>query len=178
MVSNIINCLRNIKYIRFNPCPRRIDGKRNKTRPHRKEVLDFHEICYSDKSWDEYSKEATAFSPESLAKAILSADVIKYIGRCIKGEHSYKANTEMLTDKVYWLIENGLNDTIAMWNESKAIELQKYVKSQKRAGKKVKKTSKKGDEVTTNVVVHIVSNSAVTDVTVEPIEMVEEKKAQ
>lgn len=138
------------------------------------EIIDFHETCLNDKSWDEFSKEATAFSPESLAKAILSADVIKHIGRCIKGEHAFKANAEVLMDRVYWLVENGLNDVINEWNEGKANELQKYVKSQKRVGKKIKKSAKKGEEISENVVVQIVVNKDVGDLKVDAVE---EKKA-
>lgn len=48
----------------------------------------------------------------------------------------YKANSEVLTDKIFSLIELGLNETVSGWNDAKAAELQKYVKSQKRATKK------------------------------------------
>ncbi len=103
------------------------------------DIYVFHEHSCSDKSWEESAKEATAFSSESLAKAILSSDVIKYIGKSIRGEHEYKANLEVLTDKVFTLLEEGLNDAVQGWNEAKAAELQKYVKSQKRATRKTKK---------------------------------------
>ncbi len=86
-----------------------------------------------------------AFSPESLAKAILSSDVIKYISKSIKGEHEYKACNEMLTDKVYWLLEQGLNDAIVGWNDAKDADFKKYIKSQKRVSRKTKNHSKKSD---------------------------------
>ncbi len=107
------------------------------------EMFDFHETTFITKAWDDLAKEATAFSPESLAKAILSADVIKYIGRSIRGEHEFKANLEVLTDKVFNLIEKGLDDSIPGWNEAKLTEYHKYIKSQKRAGRKTKRVSKK-----------------------------------
>ncbi len=107
------------------------------------DMFDFHEATYTSKAWEDLAKEATAFSPDSLAKAILSTDVIKYIGRSIKGEHEFKANLEVLTDKVYSLLEKGLDDSIPGWNEAKAAEFSKYIKSQKRASRKVKRTNKK-----------------------------------
>lgn len=63
--------------------------------------LEFHQSTYESGEWSELSKEATAFSPESIARAILSADVVKYIAKTIRGEHEYKANLEVLTDKIY-----------------------------------------------------------------------------
>ncbi|MBY0384299.1 type I restriction enzyme HsdR N-terminal domain-containing protein [bacterium] len=116
------------------------------------EMFYFHECCLTDKTWEELSKEATAFSPESLAKAILSSDVVKYIGKYVRGEHDYKANIEVLTDRVYSLLEKGLNDAVGGWNETKAAEIQKYVKNQKRASRKVRKTPKKEDSLASVVV--------------------------
>lgn len=109
------------------------------------ELYDFHEASFSGTSWPELSKEAMAFSPESLAKAILSVDVVKYIARFVKGEHEFKANHEILSDKLYWLLEQGLNDAIIGWNEAKAAEIQKFLKAQKRAGRKVKRSKKTVD---------------------------------
>lgn len=106
------------------------------------EMIDFHESSFASKVWVDLAKEATAFSPESLAKAILSSDVIKYIGKSIRGEHEFKANLEVLTDKVFRLLENGLDDSIAGWNDAKAAEYHKYIKSQKRAGRKVNSKKK------------------------------------
>lgn len=103
------------------------------------DMFDFHESTFTSKAWDDLAKEATAFSPDSLAKAILSSDVIKYIGKSIRGEHEFKANLEVLTDKVFSLLENGLDDSIIGWNEAKASEYHKYIKNQKRAGRKSKK---------------------------------------
>lgn len=106
------------------------------------ELYDLHESSYSGDSWSELAKEAMAFSPESLARAILSSDVIKYIAKFVRGEHEFKANQEILSDKVYWLLEQGLNDAISGWNDAKAAEIQKYVKAQKRAARKVKRSKK------------------------------------
>ncbi len=115
------------------------------------EMIDFHESSFESDTWPELSTEATAFSPESLARAVLSADVIKYIAKSIRGEFEYKANLEVLTDKVYWLLEQGLNDAIPGWNEAKVVEYQKYVKSQKKATRKPRKTSKEKSETSLGV---------------------------
>lgn len=106
------------------------------------EFFDFHENSYTSQIWSDLSKEAMAFSPESLAKAILSVDVVKYIAKYVRGEHEYKANHEILTDRLYWLLEQGLNDAIKGWNETKAAEIHKFVKSQKRASRKTKRARK------------------------------------
>lgn len=107
------------------------------------DLLDFHESSFSGDFWAELAKEALAFSPESLARAILSVDVVKNIARHVRGEHEFRANHEVLTDRVYWLLEQGLNDAILGWNEAKAVEMHKYVKSQKRSSRRTKRASKK-----------------------------------
>ncbi|MFM6930435.1 MAG: type I restriction endonuclease [Bdellovibrio sp.] len=106
------------------------------------ELLDLHETTFTAKGWPELSREAMAFSPESLSKAILSTDVVRYIAKFVKGEYEFKANHEILTDRLYWLLEQGLNDAIVGWNDAKAAEIQKYVKAQKRASRKIKKVKK------------------------------------
>ncbi len=110
------------------------------------DLLELHETSFSAGSWDDLSKEATAFSPESLAKAILSADVVKYIARAIRGEHEYRASHEVLTDKVYFLLEKGLNDAIPGWNDSRSAELTKYIKAQKRASRRTKRSKSNSAE--------------------------------
>lgn len=106
------------------------------------EFFDLHEHCFEAGNWEDLSKEAQAFSPESLAKAVLSNDVIKYIARSIRGEHEYRANHDVLTDKIYSLLELGLNEAISGWNETKIAEFNKYIKAQKRANRKVKRSKK------------------------------------
>ncbi len=106
------------------------------------ELIDLHEASFTAKEWPELSREAQAFSPESLSKAILSTDVVRYIAKFVKGEHEFKANHEILTDRLYWLLEQGLNDAISGWNEAKAAEIQKYVKAQKKASRKTKKSKR------------------------------------
>ena len=106
------------------------------------ELYDFHESSLSADSWSDLSKEAMAFSPESLARAILSHDVIKYVAKSIRGEHEYRANIEALTDKIYWLLEEGLNDTVKGWNETKDAEFQKFIKAQKRVSRRTKRAKK------------------------------------
>jgi hypothetical protein len=114
------------------------------------EILDFHESSFASGTWSDLSKEAMAFSPESLARAILSADVVKYIAKFVRGEHEFKANHEVLSDKVFTLLEKGLNDAIPGWNDARAAEIMKYVKAQKRAARRVKRSKKDvgGDAVT------------------------------
>ena len=106
------------------------------------EFLDLHESSFSENSWVLLAKEAMAFSPESLVRAILTSDVVKYISRTIKGEHDYKVNPEVLFDKLLWVVENGLDD-VPGWNETKHLELHKFIKSQKRASKKSRRSAKK-----------------------------------
>lgn len=106
------------------------------------ELLDLHESSFAGGDWPELSREAMAFSPESLSKAILSSDVVRYIAKFVKGEYEFKANHEILTDRLYWLLEQGLNDSISGWNEAKAAEILKYVKAQKRASRKTKKAKR------------------------------------
>lgn len=130
------------------------------------EFLDLHESAFSTNSWPELAKEAMAFSPESLSKAILSVDVIKYIAKSIRGEHDFKANQELLMDKVFCLLENGLDDSIPGWNETKTVELQKYIKSQKRASRKTKRTSVKKEAAPTAEAMPVISLSP--EATAEP----------
>jgi hypothetical protein len=128
------------------------------------ELCDLHESSYTSSAWNELSKEAMAFSPESLAKAILSADVIKYIAKFVRGEHEFKANHEILSDKVYWLLEQGLNDAISGWNDAKAAEIQKYLKAQKRAARKVKRSKKEAPAET-------VETSLNTEAILDPVKI-------
>jgi len=107
------------------------------------DLVDLHETAYTSKDWEEFAIEATAFSPESLAKAILANDCVKVIARAIRGEYDYKADTAVLTDHIYSLIVSGLNDAVCDWNDLKHAELNKFVKSQKRIGRKTKRSRTK-----------------------------------
>lgn len=127
------------------------------------EILDFHETSCSANYWEELSLEALAFSPDSLAKSILSADVVKYIARSIKGEHEYRANHEVLMEKIFDLLQLGLNEAVSGWNDQKAAELQKYIKSQKKQCRKAKR-SKKIDSA------EMVGANATVTVTVETVQ--------
>lgn len=129
-----------------------IDTSKKSVEEQAYEFYDLHENSFLTDVWPELAKEAMAFSPESLAKAILSVDVVKYIAKYVRGEHEYKANHEILTDRLYWLLEQGLNDAIKGWNDTKAAEILKFVKSQKRASRKVKRTrkSQSAEETTTS----------------------------
>lgn len=106
------------------------------------EMIDLHESSFSADAWPELSKEAMAFSPESLSRAILTNDVIKLIAKTIRGEHEYRANVEVLTDKIYQLLEKGLDDSIPEWNEAKQVEFQKFIKAQKRASRRSQRSRK------------------------------------
>jgi hypothetical protein len=105
------------------------------------DFVDLHETTYVSGEWEAMSKEETAFSPESLAKAILSYDSAKYLAKVIRGEYEYKANVEMLIEKLYVLLEQGLNDTDG-WNDTMKAEFSKFIKSQKRVGRKKKRGKK------------------------------------
>lgn len=129
------------------------------------DFLDFHETAFSSGSWQCLSKEATAFSPDSLAKAILSADIVKHIAKSIRGEHEYKANTEILIEKIYDLLAKGLDDSIVGWNESKVLEFQKYLKSQKRIGRKPRRSNAK--HVTENPVTEVPAGTELQPVTID-----------
>jgi hypothetical protein len=109
------------------------------------DFIDLHETAYDGGEWTAFSKEENAFSPESLAKAILNHDSVKYLARVIRGEHEYKANVDVLIEKLFILLEKGLNDT-GTWNDSVKHEFGKYIKSQKRMGRKKKRVKK--EEVT------------------------------
>jgi len=143
--------------------------------------IDIHESSFNSEAWPILSKEATAFSPESLAKAILSVNAVKYIARVIHGEYEYRANTEVLIEKVYQLLENGLNDSVKDWNETKQAEMARYLRSQKKAGqRRSRKTGNKdSDGPTLNAVPTAPLTDAISD---KPAEVVSsssntEKKA-
>jgi hypothetical protein len=105
-------------------------------------LFDFHETNFANNAWTESAREATAFSPESLARAILSAEVTRLIARVIRGEHEYKANAEVIADRVHDLLTQGLDDAVSDWGELKQAELQKYLKAQKRANRKPRRQAK------------------------------------
>ena len=115
------------------------------------DLKDLHCHYHDHGDWEEWSKEATAFSPETLAKAILTVDVVKAVGKFIKGEHELKASAEVLLDKISELLERGLDDSVPGWNETRQVELRKYVKKQKKnMGKKKRaiKVEQNSDEAT------------------------------
>lgn len=136
------------------------------------ELVDFHESACTSELWDDLSKEALAFSPDSLAKAILSHDVVKYIARSIRGEHDFKANIEVLTDKVYWVLEQGLNDAIPGWNEVKQAEFHKFIKGQKRASRRTKRSKKDVATQSTEITV-----AQPVPLNVEPVSLVANQEA-
>jgi hypothetical protein len=124
------------------------------------DLADFHESAFSSGQWSELAKEATAFSPDSLARAILSADSVKYIAKAIRGEYDYRANTEVLFDKLRNLIEHGLDDLVHDWNETKQVELNKYVQTQKRTGRKKRAAQPKDAKESKEQIIPPASTSA------------------
>ena len=104
------------------------------------DFTNFHETCFRAKEWPELAKEATAFSPESLTRAILSSNVVKLISKEIRGEHDYKASLDVLYHKIYDLLASGLDDCLKDFNDMKQAEFQKYIKTQMRISRKTKKT--------------------------------------
>jgi hypothetical protein len=90
---------------------------------------------------------------------------MKIIARTIRGEHEYKANTEILTDRVYNLLELGLNDAIAGWNDNKRAEYQKYIKSQKRISRRTRKSSQKPESAAMAEASHQSDTAATSETT-------------
>jgi hypothetical protein len=76
---------------------------------------------------------------------------VRYISKFIRGEHDYKANTEVLFDKIADLIEKGLDDAAGDWNDAKKAELNKHIKSQKRSLRKKKKAKPQSENESGNV---------------------------
>lgn len=126
------------------------------------EFLGLHETSYASKEWADFSKEATAFSPESLTKAILSASVVKLITKEIRGEHEYKASADVLFDKIFYLLEKGLDDSLKDYkdNETKREEFKKYIRAQQRATRKTKRAAK--SEVTPEIQTQTTSDCLVS----------------
>ena len=111
------------------------------------EFTSFHEYAFTSSEWSDLSKEATAFSPDSLAKAILSSSVMKVITKEIRGEHEFKACTDLLYEKVYNLLSFGLDDTMkGSFNPEKKAEFEKYIKGQMKQARKIKKSIKTSNE--------------------------------
>lgn len=112
------------------------------------DLSNLHESAFRGKEWPDFAKEATAFSPESLTRAILSSNVVKLISKEIRGEHDYKASLDVLYHKIYDLLAQGLDDSLKDFNDTKQAEFQKYIKTQIRITRKTKKS--KAPEVQKN----------------------------
>ena len=102
-------------------------------------LLDFTAMYFSSGMWEEMSAEAQALSPDSLARSILSTEVVKHIGKVLKEHRDYRVPLDVLTDKLAELIELGLNDMLSCWNEVQRGELDRYIRSQKKLAKKTKR---------------------------------------
>jgi len=103
------------------------------------ELLDFTASYFDHGMWGKLSLEAQALSPDSLARAVLSVDVVKRIGRVLKEHRDYRVPLDVLTDKLAELLVSGLNDKLSCWNEMQRGELDRYIRSQKKLAKKAKR---------------------------------------
>ena len=132
-----------IQKVSFKPDGATIDTSKRQIEDMCYEFSCFHETSYNSTMWAELSKEATAFSPDSLAKAILSLNVMKVITREIRGEHEYKASTDLLYEKVFHLLSEGLDDTLRdSYTPDKKAEFAKFIKIQMKQARKIKKPTK------------------------------------
>jgi hypothetical protein len=108
------------------------------------DFISLHETSFSSDEWSDLSKEATAFSPDSLTRAVLSSTVMKVITKEIRGEHEFKASSDLLYEKVLHLLCFGLDNALKeSFNSEKQAELEKYMKGQMRHLRKAKKQRKK-----------------------------------
>lgn len=107
-------------------------------------LLDLSSFYFESGTWEKMSTEAQALSPDSLARSILSIEVVKKIAKILNSEHEYKVSVDLLSDRLSGLIEHGLDDTVSAWNETKRLELDRYIRSQKRLAKRSRR--KTGDE--------------------------------
>jgi len=137
-------------------------------------LLDFSVMYFESEDWDKMSQEALAFSPDSLAKASLSFEVLKKVAQVIKGEHDFKAPIEVIADNMKRLVVNGLNDCIPGWNDTLENELDHYIRSQKRKSRQTRRTSKKqSTEVNSNEALRVENDANTSETsTVQPDDMV------
>jgi hypothetical protein len=106
------------------------------------DLIDLCSYYHESKTWEKLSQEAQAFSPDSLAKAILTNDSVKRIAKYLTGEHEYRVSVDVLTDKLAELVEQGLSGLVGNWNDTNRDELAHYVRTQKKAAKKVRRKAK------------------------------------
>jgi hypothetical protein len=99
-------------------------------------LVDFCAYYFETKDWEKLSAEAQALSPESLARGVLSLDILKKIAKYLNEEFDYRVSLDTLSDKLAALVERGLTGLAEPWNEVKKAELEKYVRSQQRQIKK------------------------------------------
>lgn len=105
------------------------------------DLIEFTSFYFEGKTWEKLSVEAQAFSPDSLARSILSIDVVKKIARNLKGEHDYRVPVDLLTDKLADLLERGLNDAVASWSDIQRTELDRYIRTQKKQAKRTRRAA-------------------------------------
>jgi hypothetical protein len=103
------------------------------------DLLDFSAMYFQEGMWEELSTEAQALSPDSLARSILAIEVVKRIGKNLKEHRQYSAPLDILTGKLVELLERGLDDMLACWNEEQRKKLHHYIRSQIKLAKKTKR---------------------------------------
>lgn len=105
------------------------------------ELLEFSSLYFGNATWDKMSTEAQALSPDSLARSILSIEVVKRISKALNEQHGYRVSVDTLTDKLAELLEFGLNDMLTCWNDAQRNELDRYIRSQKKRAKRTRRTA-------------------------------------
>lgn len=135
------------------------------------DLIDFSSHYFEQKIWEELSQEAQAFSPDSIARCVLSANVVKYIAKQLSGEHDYKVSGDVLTDKLAEVLERGLNDLVGNWNETQRAELDRYIRQQKKAAKKSRKRVNKDPQPTAEQSIQNTSTQMATAVVPPPREV-------
>jgi hypothetical protein len=96
-----------------------------------KSLAELHSYSYEKGLWEQYSLDALAITSEALMKAMLSADVVTFMSKHIRGDQ-YKVNPAVLIDRVYKLLH--------VQEETKP-EMELHIKKQKRVGSRGKKKS-------------------------------------
>ena len=141
------------------------------------DMNDLSAFYFESKTWEKLSQEAQAFSPDSLAKAILTNDSVKRIARYLSGEHEYRVSVDVLTDKLAELLEKGLTGKVNNWNDTNRDELARYVRAQKKAAKRAPRKPKEHAAEPAGVVVPIGQAATVATAVPAPAAEVEKKAA-
>ena len=99
-------------------------------------LSDFHESIYASGDWETFSKEMNAVSPESIVKAILSADTMKHVFELFRNQNEFKGSSEVLIEETFRLLKSGLDSPLTKSDHTRRDELNRYVREQKKASRK------------------------------------------